>query len=86
MGGILGGHMDAFHTFLVSLLVTVIGFLLTYFITRKPKLRFYYGAITQITIPNTQSPGAQAATATNNQPPVVRSHTIVVSNQGSASA
>lgn len=84
--------MNAFNTFIVSLVITVIGFLLTYFITRKPKLRFYYGAITQITIPITQQVGTQTSPSPNNQvsnlnqPAVVRSHTIVISNQGNATA
>lgn len=82
--------MSALLTFLISLSVTVIGFLLTYFITRKPKLRFYYGAITQITVPNLQQTGAQTPATPGdqhgNQSAVVRSHTIVISNQGNATA
>jgi hypothetical protein len=40
--------MGAFETFLVSLSITILGFLLKYFFSRKPRLRYYYGAITDI--------------------------------------
>jgi hypothetical protein len=87
VGIFLGGLVvDAIHTFLVSFSITLIGFVLTYLFTKKPKLRFYYGAITQITIPTTQPVETQTPASPNNQPAVVRSHTIVVSNQGGATA
>jgi hypothetical protein len=37
--------MSALETFIVSLSITAIGFLLKYFFSRKPRLRYYYGAI-----------------------------------------
>ena len=106
--------MGAFETFLVSLSITIIGFLLKYFFSQKPRLRYYYGAITDIPFPisnsidskietNEAPVNAPASTApasnqqeelsetsaTSNQAPsinFIRTHTVIVSNQGNASA
>ncbi len=80
--------MADFNSFFVSLLVTVIGFLLTYFFTKKPRLRFYYGAITQIPFPITNQSLDTDSSPSNarTQFGVIRSHTIVISNQGNSTA
>lgn len=71
--------------FISSLLLTTVGFLLTYFITKKPRLRFYYGAIAEI--PLQINPTEQQPTSPNYPPHTcVRTHTLVISNQGNASA
>lgn len=81
--------MEYLNNFIVSLLITVFGFLLTYFFTKKPRLRFYYSAITEIPIPPTNNyemdnnPLPANITASKRS---FRSHTIAVSNQGNATA
>lgn len=82
--------------FIASLFLTIIGFLLAYFFTKKPKIRFFYGAVTEIKFPPEQNtPKKDADTqagSTTEQPTststtfIVRSHTVVITNQGTATA
>jgi hypothetical protein len=104
--------MSALETFIVSLSITAIGFLLKYFFSRKPRLRYYYGAITDIPFPVTVNQSSQGLSAntplskdspadsdsqlhteettnlTQDTPTVnyIRTHTVIISNQGNASA
>jgi len=82
--------------FIASLCITIIGFFLAYFFTKKPKIRFFYGAITEIKLPSQPSApikNADALEETTTEPPpttpsnfIVRSHTVVITNQGTATA
>lgn len=73
---------------IVSLLITTVGFCLTYFITKKPRLRFYYSAITQIPIPSMKKNESENDVGISSalKARFYRSHTIAISNQGNATA
>lgn len=52
--------METPYTFVASLSITLIGFILTYLVTKKLRLRFYYGATTQIPVPIPQQTSSTA--------------------------
>ena len=82
--------------FIASLCITIIGFFLAYFFTKKPKIRFFYGAITEIKLPpqpcapikdaDVQEGATTELPTTASTNFIVRSHTVVITNQGTATA
>lgn len=78
--------------FVTSIVICLIGFLLNYFFTKNPKLRWFYGAITEIPFPkindlkNGSSVDSSEEVSQKFATSAARTHTVVITNQGNATA